>query len=132
MDARTLSAASGQTAQPGPGPNSSTTRGTRRLFQVRYTTVIRVATWCTQLGHESGGLQWMGELADGSVYEWRQDLGNVYAGDSKRYKCRGPIPDQIICSASRSADSEQDPTTRPPSAVFSDTGRRRPARAPTR
>lgn len=55
------------------------------------TTFLRAVMWCAQIGHESGGLQWMNEIADGAAYEWRKDLGNVYAGDGKRYKGRGPI-----------------------------------------
>lgn len=55
------------------------------------TTVARAAMWCAQLGHESGGLRWMEELADGSAYEGRADLGNVRPGDGCRFKGRGPI-----------------------------------------
>lgn len=51
----------------------------------------RAAMWAAQLGHESVGLQYMEEIHDGSNYEWRKDLGNVYAGDGKRFKGRGPI-----------------------------------------
>lgn len=51
----------------------------------------RAAMWAAQLGHESVGLAAMEEYHDGSDYEWRQDLGNVYAGDGKRFKGRGPI-----------------------------------------
>lgn len=54
-------------------------------------TVERAAMWCAQLGHESGGLRWMEEIADGSAYEGRRDLGNVQAGDGRRFKGRGPI-----------------------------------------
>ena len=31
------------------------------------------------------------EIASGSAYEWRKDLGNNVAGDGRRYKGRGPI-----------------------------------------
>lgn len=55
------------------------------------TTVERAAMWCAQLGHESGGLQWMEELASGEAYEGRADLGNVRTGDGRRFKGRGPI-----------------------------------------
>lgn len=55
------------------------------------TTVNRAAMWCAQLGHESGGLRWMEEIASGAAYEWRADLGNTQPGDGVRYKGRGPI-----------------------------------------
>ena len=54
-------------------------------------TVKRAAMWAAQLGHESVGLRYMEEIASGAAYEWRKDLGNVYAGDGVRYKGRGPI-----------------------------------------
>src|SRR5690606_36318146 len=61
------------------------------LLQAGCTTVDRVAMFDAQIGHESGGVQWMEELADGRAYEWRQDLGNVFAGDGPRFKGHGPI-----------------------------------------
>lgn len=51
----------------------------------------RAAMFAAQLGHESVGLKYMEEIADGSAYEGRRDLGNVYPGDGRRYKGRGPI-----------------------------------------
>ena len=55
------------------------------------TTVNRIAMWCAQIGHESGGLKWMQEIADGSAYEGRRDLGNTQPGDGHRFKGHGPI-----------------------------------------
>jgi predicted chitinase len=55
------------------------------------TTPLRAAHWCSQLGHESGGLRWMEEIASGSAYEGRTDLGNTQSGDGVRFKGRGPI-----------------------------------------
>src|SRR5699024_8319775 len=54
-------------------------------------TVRRAAMWAAQLGHESVGLRYMEEIASGAAYEWRKDLGNIYAGDGVRFKGRGPI-----------------------------------------
>jgi predicted chitinase len=51
----------------------------------------RVAMWFAQIGHESMGLKYFEEIADGSAYEGRTDLGNTQPGDGKRYKGRGPI-----------------------------------------
>lgn len=61
------------------------------MIQAGCTTERRATIWCAQLGHESGGLQWMEEIASGSAYEWRQDLGNTQFGDGVRFKGRGPI-----------------------------------------
>ena len=55
------------------------------------TTPLRAAYWCSQLGHESGGLRWMEEIASGAAYEGRSDLGNAQPGDGVRFKGRGPI-----------------------------------------
>lgn len=41
-----------------------------------------------QVGHESGGLRYQQEIASGSAYEGRADLGNVHPGDGVRYKGR--------------------------------------------
>lgn len=61
------------------------------MIAANCTTPDRAAMWCAQIGHESVGLRYMEEIASGQAYEWRQDLGNVYAGDGKRFKGRGPI-----------------------------------------
>jgi putative chitinase len=61
------------------------------MIQAGCTTERRATMWCAQLGHESGGLIYMEELASGAAYEWREDLGNTVAGDGRRYKGRGPI-----------------------------------------
>lgn len=45
----------------------------------------------TLLGHESASLRYMEEIASGAAYEGRKDLGNIYPGDGRRYKGRGPI-----------------------------------------
>jgi predicted chitinase len=55
------------------------------------TTKARAAAFLAQLGHESGSLRWMEELASGAAYEGRRDLGNTQPGDGRRYKGRGPI-----------------------------------------
>jgi predicted chitinase/peptidoglycan hydrolase-like protein with peptidoglycan-binding domain len=51
----------------------------------------RQSAFLAQLGHESGDLRYMEEIASGRKYEGRKDLGNVNAGDGMRYKGRGPI-----------------------------------------
>jgi predicted chitinase len=41
--------------------------------------------------HESGAGKYMEELASGSAYEGRSDLGNTHSGDGVRYKGRGYV-----------------------------------------
>ncbi len=60
------------------------------LFAAECTTVNRVAMWCAQVGHESGGLRYMEEIADGSAYEGRLDLGNTQPGDGRRSRAVDP------------------------------------------
>lgn len=60
-------------------------------IEAQITTPIREAAFLAQLAHESGELRWMEEIADGSAYEGRLDLGNTQPGDGKRFKGRGPI-----------------------------------------
>jgi putative chitinase len=52
-------------------------------------TPLRQASFLAQVGHESGQLRYMRELASGAAYEGRADLGNVIAGDGVRFKGRG-------------------------------------------
>ncbi|MFA5670658.1 MAG: glycoside hydrolase family 19 protein [Balneolaceae bacterium] len=40
-------------------------------------TPLRVAAFIAQVTHESGSLHYVQEIADGSAYEWRRDLGNL-------------------------------------------------------
>lgn len=90
MDAHTLAHAMGN-ALPDDEYAQLAPTFTAAMADAGCTTVARAAMWCAQLGHESLGLRYMEELADGSAYEGRADLGNVQAGDGRLYKGRGPI-----------------------------------------
>jgi predicted chitinase len=55
------------------------------------TNPARIRHFLAQVGHESGGLRWMLELASGEAYEGRKDLGNTQRGDGVRFKGAGAI-----------------------------------------
>lgn len=63
----------------------------KAMIEAGCTTLNRAAMWLAQIRQESGGLLWFTELASGSEYEGRPDLGNTHPGDGRRYKGRGPI-----------------------------------------
>lgn len=63
------------------------------LFAIN--TPMRLAAFLAQIGHESGYLVYVREIwgptAAQARYEGRKDLGNVQAGDGKRFMGRGLI-----------------------------------------
>lgn len=61
------------------------------------------------LMHETGNFRWMSEIADGSAYEMRADLGNIYPGDGKKYKGAGVLMLTGRYNYERCAETLQDP-----------------------
>jgi putative chitinase len=55
------------------------------------TTALQASHFLAQLGHESMSFLYSEEVASGSAYEGRSDLGNTQAGDGRRFKGRGLI-----------------------------------------
>jgi predicted chitinase len=78
-----------------------------RRFSIN--TPARIRHFLAQVGHESGGLKWMLELASGDAYEGRQDLGNTRTGDGPRFKGAGAIQLTGRFNYQRFADYIKDP-----------------------
>lgn len=79
-------------------PGCSQSRATQFLDAINetlakydITTPLRAAHFLAQVGHESGSLRYSEEIASGSAYEGRKDLGNTQAGDGVKFKGRGLI-----------------------------------------
>ena len=61
------------------------------LQRFEINTFDRMTHFLAQIGHESGGLQYMKEIASGRAYEGRENLGNTQPGDGPRFKGAGVI-----------------------------------------
>jgi putative chitinase len=61
------------------------------IDEFRINTPARQAAFLAQVGHESGQLLYVRELASGAAYEGREDLGNTQPGDGVKYRGRGLI-----------------------------------------
>ena len=61
------------------------------LDEFEINTPQRIRMFLAQIGHESGQLRYVKELASGEAYEGRSDLGNKEPGDGVRYKGRGLV-----------------------------------------
>lgn len=61
------------------------------MMEFEINTPARQASFLAQVGHESGQLRYVRELASGAAYEGRKGLGNTEQGDGIRFKGRGLI-----------------------------------------
>lgn len=64
---------------------------TNAMAEFGIDTAQRQAAFIAQVAHESGSLKYVREIADGSAYEGRADLGNSSSGDGVKFKGRGLI-----------------------------------------
>lgn len=62
-------------------------------FMPKYdiTTPARICPFLANLAHESGSFNYTREIASGTAYEGRHDLGNNQPGDGERFRGRGLI-----------------------------------------
>ncbi len=79
------------------------------LHRFNITTPARIRHFLAQVGHESGGLRWMLELASGDAYENRTDLGNTRPGDGRKFKGAGALQLTGRYNYQRLADALGDP-----------------------
>lgn len=61
------------------------------LERFKITAPAEQAMFLAQIAHESGELRYTREIASGTAYEGRKDLGNNEPGDGPRFKGRGLI-----------------------------------------
>ncbi len=63
----------------------------RFLPEFEINTPLRIAHFLAQIAHECAEFRYTEEIASGSQYEGRLDLGNTRKGDGTKYKGRGCI-----------------------------------------
>jgi putative chitinase len=68
-----------------------------------------VRHFLAQTAHESGGGRWMEELASGTAYEGRTDLGNAFPGDGVKFKGAGYLQITGRFNYTRFSEAIKDP-----------------------
>lgn len=63
----------------------------KAMEEFEINTPLRQAAFIAQLAHESAQFRYVRELASGSAYEGRKDLGNTQPGDGRKFRGRGLI-----------------------------------------
>jgi predicted chitinase len=61
------------------------------MVEFHITNYLRAAAFLATIAVESMEFRYFEEIASGAAYEGRRDLGNIYAGDGRKYKGRGVI-----------------------------------------
>ncbi|OIP77397.1 MAG: hypothetical protein AUK48_04065 [Oscillatoriales cyanobacterium CG2_30_44_21] len=79
------------------------------LNRYKINTPPRLRHFLSQIAHESAGLLYTEEIADGSDYEFSRALGNVNAGDGRKYKGAGVIQVTGRYNYQKFSDAIKDP-----------------------
>ena len=63
----------------------------KHIPNIGINSLLRIRHFIAQVAHESASFNYLAEIASGSAYEERKDLGNINSGDGIKFKGRGLI-----------------------------------------